>query len=231
MDLVWSVCSLFIVQLKLMTLGSYGAISLGNHAKLTQIYGEHTRLCLNSLSLNLFAAHAIDEDHQRDVAVPCLTRACEAAVAIVQLYTERSDTDTIIRFGPDYLVLILGQAAVFLIRLLAARAKLPLPFDQLVLVHYFQKAVELLESNDFSRTSVCGWVARLSRDLARHAGMSFDAEPGKTGVNFSVLDSAPTDLNWDFDVSALIGQDLPMGESGLDLAQYLNIPQPFIPLS
>lgn len=49
--------------------------------------------------------------------------------------------------------------------------------------------------------------------------------------SFSVLDSGPTDLNWDFDVSALIGQDLLVEDSGLDLAQYLNIPQPFIPLS
>ncbi|KAJ5462935.1 hypothetical protein N7475_007879 [Penicillium sp. IBT 31633x] len=172
-----------------------------------------------------------DQDHQRDVAIPCLTRACEATVAIVQLYTEGSDIDLIIRFGTDYLILILGQAAVFLIRLLAVRTKLPLPFDPLVLVHYFQKAVELLESNDVSKTGICGWVARLSRDLARHAGILFDAEPGQTSVNSSVPDFGPTDLNWDFDISALIGQELLVEESGLDLVQYLSFSQPFIPPS
>lgn len=46
--------------------------------------------------------------------------------------------------------------------------------DHLVLLHYLKKAIELLESNNVSTTGVCGWVANLSRDLARYAGLSLD---------------------------------------------------------
>lgn len=76
----------------------------------------------------------------------------------------------------QYLVLILGQAAVFLIRAQVAQLEQPLPMDRLVLEHYLKVAVELLESNDFSTTGVCGWVAQLSRALARHAGVALDTE-------------------------------------------------------
>lgn len=48
--------------------------------------------------------------------------------------------------------------------------------DRLVLEHYLKLAIEILDSNDYSTTGVCGWVAQLSRALARHAGVAFDAE-------------------------------------------------------
>ena len=76
----------------------------------------------------------------------------------------------------QYLVLILGQAAVFLIRAQVSQLDQPLPMDRLVLEHYLKVAIELLEFNDFSTTGVCGWVAQLSRALARHAGVAADAE-------------------------------------------------------
>lgn len=63
---------------------------------------------------------------------------------------------------------------MFFVRVLATRLEQPLPVDHLVLLHYLKKAIELLESNDLSSTGVCGWVANLSRDLARYAGLSLD---------------------------------------------------------
>jgi hypothetical protein len=82
----------------------------------------------------------------------------------------------------QYLVLILGQATMFLVRVLVARLTQPLPIDHLVLTHYLKKAIGHLESNDFSTTGVCTWLAQVCHNLARHAGVTFDTDrpPGST---------------------------------------------------
>lgn len=64
---------------------------------------------------------------------------------------------------------------MFLVRVLVARLEQPLPVDRRVLVHHLKTAIELLESNDMSTTGICGWVAQLSRELARYAGLAFDS--------------------------------------------------------
>jgi hypothetical protein len=100
------VVSLFLLRSSAWALtsypGSYDAITLGKYTNLVKIYGEHTRLCLNSLSLNLITAN-VEEDGSRphQVAAPCLARACEAAVALVQCYTDSSDAEPIVRYGGD----------------------------------------------------------------------------------------------------------------------------------
>lgn len=81
--------------------GSYDAITLGRYTKLVMIYGEHARLCLNSLSLNFIAANVDGENQQNQVPIPYLARACEAAVSIVQGYVEPCGTEPIIRYGGD----------------------------------------------------------------------------------------------------------------------------------
>ncbi|UKZ91445.1 uncharacterized protein TrAFT101_006423 [Trichoderma asperellum] len=204
--------------------GSYDAIALGQYAHLAKIYGEHARLCLNSLSLNLIMAGGEHESQQSHVAISCLARACEATVTLIQYYTEPSGAESVIRYGMDYLVLILGQAAMFCVRLLVARLEQPLPIDRLVLAHYLKKAVNLLESNNLSTTNVCGWVAQLSRDLARYAGISFDTEVGPADANLTVMDPPPQELEWNFDICALLTQNIPAGETGLDLSHYFDFP-------
>jgi hypothetical protein len=64
---------------------------------------------------------------------------------------------------------------MFLVRVLVARLEQPLPVDRRVLAHHLKTAIELLESNDMSTTGICGWVAQLSRELARYAGLAFDS--------------------------------------------------------
>lgn len=61
---------------------------------------------------------------------------------------------------------------MFIVRVLVAKPGLPLPMDQLALEHYLAQAIEHLRSNNFSNTNICGWVADLIRDLARHAGLA-----------------------------------------------------------
>jgi hypothetical protein len=67
---------------------------------------------------------------------------------------------------------------MFFVRVLVARLEQPLPIDRLVLAHRLKAAIELLQSNDMSTTGICGWVAQLSRDLARYAGLAFDCSEG-----------------------------------------------------
>lgn len=43
-------------------------------------------------------------------------------------------------------------------------------------MHYLKQAINILESNNMSTTGVCAWVAQLTRDLARYAGISLDDE-------------------------------------------------------
>ncbi|GAQ05327.1 hypothetical protein ALT_2648 [Aspergillus lentulus] len=211
--------------------GSYDAVMLGKYTDLVKIYSEHTRLCLNSLSLNLIAANAT-ANSENNLTISCLEKACEAAVALVQYYVRSSDSEPIIRFGGDYLVLILGQAAMFLVRVLVARLEQPLPVDRRVLVHHLKTAIELLESNDMSTTGICGWVAQLSRELARYAGLAFDsASADPTDANFAGLDSSLPEIEWDFDISALLGQNIPAGETGLDLGHCFDFAQSFFPPS
>jgi hypothetical protein len=73
---------------------------LGKYIDLVKIYGEHTRLCLNSLSLNLLTADAT-ANSENHVTISCLAKACEAAVALVQYYAKTSDAEPIVRYGPD----------------------------------------------------------------------------------------------------------------------------------
>lgn len=63
---------------------------------------------------------------------------------------------------------------MFFVRVLVTRLEQDLPIDQLVLLHYLKKAIELMESSDVSTTGICGSLARVSRDLARYAGLSLD---------------------------------------------------------
>jgi hypothetical protein len=67
------------------------------------VYGEHARLCLNSLSLNLLTANALGDDQlQRNhLPMPYLAQACEAAVSIVQGYSESPGAESIVRYGGD----------------------------------------------------------------------------------------------------------------------------------
>lgn len=74
---------------------------LGRYSTLVKIYGEHTRLCLNSLSLNLMTAQAGSDTRGSHVAVSSLARACEAAVALVQYYLESPATEPVVRYGGD----------------------------------------------------------------------------------------------------------------------------------
>lgn len=75
---------------------------------------------------------------------------------------------------------------MFFVRLLVARFDQPLPIDQLVLAHHLKKAIDLLESNDLSRTGICEWVAQLSSDLARYAGLAFDTEAGPVDAKYVI---------------------------------------------
>ncbi|GFF57345.1 hypothetical protein IFM46972_10769 [Aspergillus udagawae] len=209
--------------------GSYNTVLLGKYTNLVKIYSEHTRLCLNSLSLNFIAANAT-ANPENPVATSFLARACEAAVSLVQYYVESSDAEPIVRYAGDYLVLILGQAAMFFVRVLVARLEQPLPIDRLVLAHHLKAAIELLQSNDMSTTGICGWVAQLSRDLARYAGLDFDRSEGNpTDSNFTMLDSALPGIEWDFDICALLGHDIPTGGTGLDLGHCFDFAQTFFP--
>jgi hypothetical protein len=45
----------------------------------------------------------------------------------------------------------------------------------------------------------------------------------------SVLDSSLPELEWDFDICALLGQNIPAGETGLDLGHYFDFAQPVFP--
>jgi hypothetical protein len=81
-------------------LGSYDAVMLGKYTDLVKIYGEHTRLCLNSLSLNLIAANAT-ANSESHLTISCLEKACEAAVGLVQYYVKSSDSEPIVRYGGD----------------------------------------------------------------------------------------------------------------------------------
>jgi hypothetical protein len=63
------------------------------------IYGEHARLCLNSLSLNLILSSA-NEESQQD-KIPYLARACEAATSVVQNHVDSSGPEPFVRYGAD----------------------------------------------------------------------------------------------------------------------------------
>ncbi|KAJ4265748.1 hypothetical protein NW764_015580 [Fusarium oxysporum] len=207
--------------------GSYDAIALGTYTKLVTIYGEHARLCLNSVSLNLILSNA-NEESQQD-KMPYLARACEAAISIVQNQVDPSGPEPFVRYGADYIVLILCQAAVFLVRMLAARFNQTLPIEKPVLLHYLKTAIDLMESNDISTTGICGWMVQLIRDLARYAGASLDNEGDTINNSLTVPDLNFQDAEWDFDVGILLGQTMPAGETGLDLSGCFDFAQSFYP--
>lgn len=85
-----------------------------------------------------------------------------------------SDRTTYTLQSIQYVVLILGQACVFFIRLMVARLRQPIPIDHAVLIHYLKRAIDTLEANDLSETEICGWIAQLSKDLVRTTGLSLD---------------------------------------------------------
>ncbi|KAH7168189.1 putative C6 finger domain protein [Fusarium sp. MPI-SDFR-AT-0072] len=208
--------------------GSYDAIALGDNLKTVMIYGHHAQLCLNSLSMNLIAADANGDNQQVHDPEPYLTKAFTAAVSIVQTYIESSGTEPIVRYGADYLVLILGQAAVFFIRAFTTRLGQSLPMDQLVLLHHLKTAIEILESNNLSTTNICGWVAQLCRDLAQYTGFSLNngSEPINDGSSAMPNQNAP-EPEWD--VSAFLGQNVAAGEIGMDTAGYFDFAQSLFP--
>ncbi|CAG7560653.1 unnamed protein product [Fusarium equiseti] len=209
--------------------GSYDVIALGRYTKLVMIYGEHARLCLNSLSLNFITANTDDASQQNNVPIHYLAKACESALSIVQAYVEPHGSDSLVRYGGDYLVLLLGQAAVFFVRILATRLEHPLPIDQSVLMHYLKQAIDILESNNMSTTAICAWVAQLTRDIAHYAGIPFDDEGDSANANATMPDLNPPQPEWEFDVSAFLGQNIPAGETGLDLGGYFDFAQSFFP--
>lgn len=84
----------------MLRLGSYDTIKLGIYSKLAKVYGEHVRLCLNALSLNLIAT-GDNESQQNQILRPYLARACEAAVAIVETYAGPGSTELLVRYGAD----------------------------------------------------------------------------------------------------------------------------------
>lgn len=43
------------------------------------------------------------------------------------------------------------------------------------------------------------------------------------------LDPSLPEIQWDFDICALLGQDIPAGETGLDLGHYFDFAQSFFP--
>lgn len=49
--------------------------------------------------------------------------------------------------------------------------------------------------------------------------------------SFAGLDSSLPEIEWDFDISALLGQNIPAGETGLDLGHCFDFAQSFFPPS
>lgn len=47
----------------------------------------------------------------------------------------------------------------------------------------------------------------------------------------TVPDPGLPELEWDFDICAVLGQTIPTGETGLDLGHYFDFPQPLFPPS
>ncbi|PLB53258.1 putative C6 finger domain protein [Aspergillus steynii IBT 23096] len=211
--------------------GSYGTISLGNYLVLCKIYGEHTRLCLNSLSLNLLASHEIDGTRELQVTLSSLTRACESAITLVQYFVESGRMESPIRYGPHYLLLILSQSAVFLIRILVARMEQPLPMDRLVLEHYLQSAIGLLDQNNFSTTGICSTLAETIRALARHAGAPLNTESDPGEANPARMDPSFSELEWDFGIPFAVGPNGSDADFGLNLGNYFDFAQLQYPAS
>lgn len=85
----------------MISIGSYDVIALGRYTKLVMIYGEHARLCLNSLSLNFITANTDDASQQNNVPINYLAKACESALSIVQAYVEPHGSDSLVRYGGD----------------------------------------------------------------------------------------------------------------------------------
>jgi hypothetical protein len=83
------------------SIGSYDAITVDTYINLVKIYGEHTRLCLNSLSLHLIMADEEFDTAQNHVAASCLAKACEAAVALIQCYVGSSHEEPVVRYGGE----------------------------------------------------------------------------------------------------------------------------------
>ena len=91
--------TLYVPWILTLFKGSYNAIALGRYTNLVKIHGEHTRLCLNSLSLNLLTATIDDGNQQYQAASSCLAKACEGAVALVQYFADPAGTDSIVRYS------------------------------------------------------------------------------------------------------------------------------------
>lgn len=201
--------------------GSFDAISLGAYTRLCKIHGEHVRLCVNALALNLIVAEDARGEESDPALLSRLTTACEAAMKLVQIHAGDDCLEPIARYGGDYVVLTLGQACVFFIRLMVARLRQPIPIDHAVLIHYLKRAIDTLEANDLSETEICGWIAQLSKDLVRTTGLSLDVGNNHADTDSTILDPVLPDLTWDFDISALLGQNGALaGDNGLDLGHY-----------
>lgn len=201
--------------------GSFDAIGLGAYTRLCKIHGEHVRLCVNALALNLIAAEDARGEESDPALLSRLTTACEAAMKLVQIHAGDDCLEPIARYGGDYVVLILGQACVFFIRLMVARLRQPIPIDQAVLIHYLKRAIDTLEANDLSETEICGWIAQLSKDLVRTTGLSLDVGDSRADTDSTILDPGLPDLTWDFDINSLLGQNGALaGDNGLDLGHY-----------
>ncbi|RSL42466.1 hypothetical protein CEP54_015471 [Fusarium duplospermum] len=202
---------------------------LDTYTKFAKAYGEHVRLCLNALSLNLITANTDHENQQNDLQL-YLAKACESAISTVKTYAASDNAELFVRYGADYLVLIIAQSAVFFVRILTSRLEQTLPVEQPFLRHYLGQAINLLESNDLSTTEVCGWMARLCRSLMRFTGLSLELSANLPDTNNSVVsDVNVLEHGWDSDVNAFLSQNIPTGETGFDLGGYFDFTRSFFP--
>lgn len=80
--------------------GSYDTIMLGIYTKFAKVYGEHVRLCLNALSLNLITGNTDHENQQNDLRL-YLAKACESAISIVKTYAASDNAELFVRYGAD----------------------------------------------------------------------------------------------------------------------------------
>ncbi|WWC89934.1 uncharacterized protein L201_004863 [Kwoniella dendrophila CBS 6074] len=209
--------------------GSLDAIGLGKYKRLAKIFGAHVRLCVNSTPLTLLAntTSLLGLD---SVLWQSLTRACEAAVTLVQIYADSSGENQIVLYGFDYIILILAQAAAFLVRVSVTRLPQPLPIELPVLLHYLKSAVEILQNNDISTTHICGHLARLLRDLARTAGLALNEEEASDTADhgLAIIDHGSNDSILDFDLNSILGFPFaaPGDVSDIDPAHYFDFSFP-----
>lgn len=173
--------------------GSPYALYLGPSARIARLHAEHVRLCINSYALKAGA----DQDAYM---AQCLKKALVAAMATIQAHHEASQTDLALSFANDVrcpswdqfdgtadsqnLTITLGQAAVFLLRLVKAAPAVQsvLATEPSVLLHYLRMAIDSLESADLSETRLSTHLASCIRDISRRAGLSGIAGQAQTAM-------------------------------------------------